>query len=890
MSEGSSEADTRVKYSLKIKLRHVIPVAIATLILFITSLLPPVIEHVAESWLQEHGVESASIDNVDLNLFTGTVVLEGLQAGDGLNITRLAVNVDWLPLFRRIVHIRSFELQTSNIALHQNEQEQWQLASIKLDQLATEQDIENAEALQSEPWIVIVDDLGIEELLLNVNGKALKMRVPVDSLHLNLSGLLESEQSLEAELKLGETDFTGFGYQVSGSALQLAGKLLFSVNVEDVIGSLKAEGAEVEFEGLKLYRNNGKKLAAVDTLELSGVNIASVSRHRVASIRASEIKLSPLLTGAGSLSLATVDVDRIDVDTHGQTSLASLRLTKLKSNAMLNADSDISLQSLNIQKLSMQQNKQINLASLQLKKLQARALSDVDDEISLQGLELQALSIEPEKSMGLESLAMQGFSFMQQQGKQKLAVIEELSLNKFAMLGADQGSFEQLDLNGIELPASGGKSLGAIGSIAASGATMGSSGRYHLKQLQFTDLNARLIKQKSGSWRVLDDLERHQQSRSTKEPVTAGEKKSAAKVKKSTDPVVIIDELLIADGSKVFYRDESVSPPFDARMTVKRFRFAPLDLSGKRDGRLDMLMAVGKYGSLSAKGNIRPGTKNLRTDLAVILKNIDMHGLSGFIESDFGKSIQTGQLNLNSDINISHDKIISKNRLLIRKLELGDSKQTGKAEQRIGMPVNMALDMLRGDRGDIEMEVPISGDLDDPNININAIINKALMSSLSTGAMTYGMLVLQPYGSIVFAADLASDLIKEAVKPKLTPIVFDELETGLNPSMTEYVSKISELLKKSEHLRLQVCGVAMRFEGEPVARPAVAASNEGKPAEQEDTGMDDEALLLLGQARADTVMRALQQHGIDAERLFSCRANIDDTVSGVKPRVELILD
>jgi len=197
--------------------------------------------------------------------------------------------------------------------------------------------------------------------------------------------------------------------------------------------------------------------------------------------------------------------------------------------------------------------------------------------------------------------------------------------------------------------------------------------------------------------------------------------------------------------------------------------------------------------------------------------------------------------------------------------------------------------MLRDDRGDIEMEVSITGNLDDPNINLNAIINKALMSSLSTGAMTYATLVLQPYGSIILAADLASDLIKEAAKPKLTPIAFDDLYVSLNAQMADYTSKIAALLKKSAQFRVQICGIATRIEGEPVAMPAV--QGEGDPAVQAPPqAKSDEELLQLAEARSDVVMAALKQHGITTERLFGCRAKIDESKLKAKPRVDLILD
>ena len=847
VTEGATEATTKVAYSSRLNWKIAIPAGFVVLLLLVISLLPLAIEYSAEKWLQEHGVPQAEIENVDLNLFSGEFVLQGLKAGEGLNVERLAVNIDWLPLFKKIVHVRSLELDTVNLNLHQDAQQQWQLADIKLEP-AVEPAKGEADTAESEDelWLAVVDDLQINRLLVDVNGQDMQLKLPVDSLQLNLSNLTGSEQTLETALKVGETSFSGFGYRVNNETLDLTAKLLFSMGAEDIAASLKSEDTVVKLAGLKLAQPDGQPLAAVESLAANNLQIAGINSHKLESVNITNVSVQPQLTGAGSLQFAAIDVQKIDADLKGQ----------------------------------------IKVASLILKALQADGMSGGDDRMRLNRLELADLKMEPGKTVNLQSLAMQGFDLKQQQGKQLLAAIDGVSLKNFAMTSAEKGSFDSLALNKVKLPASGKKSMGSIGAIVASSATLDTNGIYHLKKLQFNDLDTTLIKQKSGKFVVLDELASKPKAEAgkpnKKEPV-----KTAAKAEKPKDPVVIVDELIISAGSKIAYRDESLSPPLDTKMSVKKFRFAPLDLSGKRDGILDMQMGIGKYGEMSAKGKIRPHAKKLKTELMVTVKNFEMPGLSGFIESDFGKSIQTGQFNLNTAVNIDKNIISANNKLLIRKLELGDSDQPGKAEQSIGMPVGMALDMLRDDRGDIEMEVPISGNLDDPNINLNAIINKALMSSLSAGAMTYATLALQPYGSIILAADLASDLIREAAKPKLTPIGFTELGVSLNSEMTDYISKIAGLLKKSEQFRVQVCGVATRIEGEPVAKPPAAdAAVKVEPA----TARSDEELLLLAETRADVVMDALKAHGITTERLFGCRTKIDDAKLKSMPRVDLILD
>ena len=287
-----------------------------------------------------------------------------------------------------------------------------------------------------------------------------------------------------------------------------------------------------------------KKLAAIDAIKLTNVQMAGLNNHKIESLNISNLSMQPLLTGAGSLKLATIDVQKINADLKGQA----------------------------------------GFASLVLKQLQTGAMAGGDDSMSLQRLELTGLNTPPGKTLNLKSLGMQGFDLHQKQGEQLLASINQAELKQFAMTGTDKGTFDSLILNGVELPASGNRSLGSIGAIVASEATLDTSGNYHLNKLQFDGLNTTLVKQKSGKMLVLDDLA----AGAPKGPVKESAKKepaavsAAAQTGKSVDTSLIIDELLISRGSRMVYRDESVLPPLLTDMRVKHFRFAPLDLSGKQ--------------------------------------------------------------------------------------------------------------------------------------------------------------------------------------------------------------------------------------------------------------------------------------------------------------------
>jgi hypothetical protein len=249
--------------------------------------------------------------------------------------------------------------------------------------------------------------------------------------------------------------------------------------------------------------------------------------------------------------------------------------------------------------------------------------------------------------------------------------------------------------------------------------------------------------------------------------------------------------------------------------------------------------------------------------------------LSGYVERDFGSGIKTGQLDLDSRVHIRNDTIDAQNKLVIRSLELAASTQPGKNTQNLGMPLAMAVDILRDDRGDIDLMVPVSGRLGDPNVHLSDAFDQALASAMRSAALSSASLLLQPYGSILPALSMAAGLIGQIAKPRLTPIAFAPRTAALSGQAQAYVARIAALMMKKKSFRLQVCGVAAS--GDFLAGPAPAAGSSAY-----------NNLLTLASARSSQIVKSLVAAGVDPSRLFSCRPQVD--ASGKAGHVELLLD
>lgn len=99
-------------------------------------LLPTVIRESIEHILRSQGHEHAQVDNVDFNLFTGTLTVHGLKGGEEvdafLDAGHVYLNLDWMALLHRNVLIKTIVVEDVALHVRQDESGQWHIGKIAI--------------------------------------------------------------------------------------------------------------------------------------------------------------------------------------------------------------------------------------------------------------------------------------------------------------------------------------------------------------------------------------------------------------------------------------------------------------------------------------------------------------------------------------------------------------------------------------------------------------------------------------------------------------------------------------------------------------------------------------------------------------------------------------
>jgi hypothetical protein len=380
-------------------------------------------------------------------------------------------------------------------------------------------------------------------------------------------------------------------------------------------------------------------------------------------------------------------------------------------------------------------------------------------------------------------------------------------------------------------------------------------------------------------------------------------------------PLPLTVKEVTLQGGQVDFSDDFTRPNFQTRMVDLGGRVSGLSTQASKPAAVVIQGALENRSPLEISGNINPLSQDKDTDLKLTFRNIELSPFSPYSGKYLGYTLAKGKLTLELDYKIADRQLQARNRIFFDALTLGDRVESPDAAS---LPIKLALALLTDRQGRIELDVPVKGNLDDPQFSVFGIVIKALGNLLTK-------IVTSPFDA------LASAFGGRVV----TELEFAPGRSALSPEDETQITGLADALHERPALRLEVQGFAdpqtdapairrQRFDAllrgvkrstlgagqadvlleeiriddmerpEIIARAYAAAEfpkprdEDGKekvlpPEEMEkllftQIQVDDNDLRLLATARAAAVReRLLADPRIDAERVFLLEPKVEKT-------------
>ncbi len=173
--------------------------------------------------------------------------------------------------------------------------------------------------------------------------------------------------------------------------------------------------------------------------------------------------------------------------------------------------------------------------------------------------------------------------------------------------------------------------------------------------------------------------------------------------------------------------DQSLTPHFDTSIEEFNGTIRDLMLPGINRARVDIRGRVSGLAPFEVTGSITPDPKNPFVDLKLTMKNDDLTPFTPYTEKFAGYPLNKGKLAFDLNYKIENRKLQGSNAIVIDQFTFGPRNDSPNATK---LPVRLAVALLKDRNGQIDLNLPVSGSLDDPKFSIGGLVWKAVENIL----------------------------------------------------------------------------------------------------------------------------------------------------------------
>lgn len=271
---------------------------------------------------------------------------------------------------------------------------------------------------------------------------------------------------------------------------------------------------------------------------------------------------------------------------------------------------------------------------------------------------------------------------------------------------------------------------------------------------------------------------------SDKPPVVATGKPAPSAQPAAAFPLAI--ERLRIVGANAEFADLSLTPQFGTRMHDLGGVVTGLSTDPATTAQVELDGKVDDYGSARVRGSIQPFRATDFTDLTLAFRNLEMTRLTPYSGKFAGRRIDSGRLSVDLEYKIKDRQLAGENKFVVNKLKLGERVDSPDA---LHLPLDLAIALLEDSNGVIDLDLPVSGSLDDPQFSYGKIIWKAIVNVLTK-------LVTAPFRALGKLMGISAE--------KMEAVNFDPGSSALMPPEQEKLKTLAEALAKRPALTLSL--------------------------------------------------------------------------------------
>ena len=275
------------------------------------------------------------------------------------------------------------------------------------------------------------------------------------------------------------------------------------------------------------------------------------------------------------------------------------------------------------------------------------------------------------------------------------------------------------------------------------------------------------------------------------QPADSGAKSAAKPAASKDKPLGIhIGQIAINDGSANF-ADFSLTPNFATAIQQLNGQIGTIDSRQAKPASVDIKGKVDRYAPVTIKGSVNPFDPMAALDIATSFKRVELTTLTPYSGKFAGFRIRKGRLNLDLHYVITKGQLKAENKVVVEQLQLGEKVDSADA---VDLPIRLAIALLKDSDGKISIELPVTGDLNNPQFSVMPIVWQTLRNLVVRAATA-------PFKFI-------GGLVTGGGSEDLGNVSFAPGSSELNKDAQSALDTLAKALKERPTLRLEIEGTA----------------------------------------------------------------------------------
>jgi uncharacterized protein involved in outer membrane biogenesis len=308
-----------------------------------------------------------------------------------------------------------------------------------------------------------------------------------------------------------------------------------------------------------------------------------------------------------------------------------------------------------------------------------------------------------------------------------------------------------------------------------------------IKGISLTNFYARAYVNPDGTVNLQDILKKEEAKAGDSSPTSPQQETVPATAEEKEPSKNIKVDMITLQGGKIDFSDKSLNPEFSVSLSEMGGRVSGLSSEENTTADVELRAKLNDYAPIEITGKINPLTDDLFVDLKVRIKDLDLSPATPYSGKYVGYTIEKGKLSFDLKYLIVKKKLDSQNNIFIDQFTFGDKVESPQATK---LPVKLAVALLKDRKGEIKLDLPVTGSLDDPKFSVWGIILKILINLIAKAATSPFALLGAAFGG----------------GEELSYIEFDYGSTILTEPNAKKLETITKALQDRPSLKMDIEG------------------------------------------------------------------------------------